>query len=159
MFYDENGRIGSYTAVCLNGHAREDEEIYDKPLFCEDCGAQFIQKCPNCDEFIHYHDPDGIISIAYAPSFCKHCGKPYPWTQTALDTAKEYIEEDEQLSNDEKTKMIEVLPDIIAETPKTNLAALRVKKALKAAGKFTAEGIRKFVIDFGCAVLKDQLGI
>jgi hypothetical protein len=151
---------GYYTSVCLNRHVRTDNELLDKPMYCEKCGAQYIQHCPACQEVVFYHDPDDfVIRSAYAPSYCKHCGKPYPWTQTALDTAKEYIEEADELSNDDKFKLIQVLPDIIAETPKTNLAVSRMQKALKVGGKFAAEGLRKFLLDFATELVKNQLGI
>ena len=40
--------------------------------------------------------------------------------------------------------------NIMVETPKTTLAATRIKKALLTAGHFTADALRQFVIDFGC---------
>jgi len=100
----------------------------------------------------------GIPSYERA-SYCKHCGKPYPWTETALETATELIEEEETLDPVQRDKLVSSLPDLIAETPKTQVAVVRVKKFLASAGKFTADAIRQFVIDFGCELAKQQLGI
>lgn len=55
--------------------------------------------------------------------------------------------------------MLESLPDIISETPKTQIAVVRFKKALAKVGSFTADGLRQFVIDFGCELAKQQLGL
>lgn len=85
--------------------------------------------------------------------------KPYPWTETALETATELIEEEETLDPVQRDNLVSSLPDLIAETPKTQVAVVRVKKFLTSAGKFTADAIRQFVIDFGCELAKQQLGI
>lgn len=62
---------------------------------------------------------------------------------------------------DENTqrKLIEILPDVISETPKTQLAAFRIQKAMTSCSKFLAEGLRQFAIDFGCELLKQKLGL
>ena len=67
------------------------------------------------------------------------------------------LKEEPGLTFDECQKLIDILPDVITETPKTQLAAIRIRKTIATAGKFVAEGLRKFVIDFGCEVLKKQL--
>lgn len=92
-------------------------------------------------------------------SYCKHCGKPYPWTETALEAVAELIEEEETLDPAQRDKLVSSLPDLIAETPKTQVAVIRMKKFLASAGKLTADAIRQFVIDFACELAKQQLGI
>lgn len=57
----------------------------------------------------------------------------------------------------EQKDLIDLLPDAMAETPRTNLAAARIKKAMSTAGSFLADGLRQFAIDFGCELLKKQL--
>ena len=76
-----------------------------------------------------------------------------------MEAITELVMEDEELQDTAKEALVASLPDVIAETPKTQLATVRVKKALLAAGKFTAEGLRQFAIDFGCEFLKSQLGL
>lgn len=93
------------------------------------------------------------------PAYCKKCGKPYPWTAAAIEATAELIEEEIELDELQREKLISSLPDIVAETPKTSVAVARTQKALLAAGKFTAEGIRQFAIDFGCEFAKKQLGL
>ena len=63
------------------------------------------------------------------------------------------------LDRDLQEKLIASLPDIVTETPKTNLAIVRFKRVLAPAGKFTADSLRQFAIDFGCELAKNQLGL
>lgn len=152
--------------ICINGHCITD--AYDaypqhRQAFCDKCGAATITSCPSCHANIRgaYHEPDiCVLGGRYnVPAYCYSCGKPYPWTQAAIEAATALVEEEESLSQAEQTRLVEVLPDIITETPKTQLAIVRFKKALLSAGKFTADGLRQFAIDFGCELAKKQLGL
>ena len=150
-------------AICLNGH--EINSCLDDPKceekFCQKCGAQVITECPNCKKPIrgHLDDIDSPLRNYQIPKYCLYCGKPFPWTESALKAANELITEDDNLSDIDKGKLSECLPDIIAETPRTQLAATRIKKSIKVAGQFTAEAIRQFVIDFGCELALKATGI
>lgn len=64
-----------------------------------------------------------------------------------------------RLSEQLKASLVESLPDIVTETPATDLAIVRVKKCLATAGKFTADAVRQFVIDFGCELAIKSLGL
>lgn len=151
--------------ICKNGHIinssfrRSPEYNSD---FCSRCGARTIHKCPNCGRDIKGDiiDDDFIYCSRYnVPSFCEYCGNPFPWTKSAIDNAAMLIREEESLSDDLKSSLVESLPDVISETPRTSLAIIRTKKCLASAGKFTAEGIRQFVIDFGCELAKKSLNL
>lgn len=152
--------------ICMNGHCITDSyDAYPQrgQPFCEQCGASTITECPSCKAKIRgdYYE-DGICSLSSffkAPAYCCQCGAPFPWTQAAMEAAADLIKEDQELLPDQQERLLASLPDIIAETPRTNLATVRIKKALLAAGKFTAEGLRQFVIDFGCELAKKQLGL
>jgi hypothetical protein len=160
--------MGTYSIaqICLNGHCISpsvDRSPERSQNHCRDCGAKTITQCPACNENINgtYNVP-GVVAIGFeyhVPSYCHNCGKPYPWTNRAIEAAEALIDEDDGLSPDEKGKLSESLTDIITETPKTQLASARFKKAFMVAGRFTAEGLRQFAIDFGCELAKKQLGI
>lgn len=152
--------------VCLNGHLitssiEHNPELKEK--FCSKCGAETITTCPSCGAPIRgelYDDEIAIICpILIVDSYCTNCGKPYPWTKAALENAILLIQEEDELSEQLKISVVESLPDIITETPKTNLAVARFKKVLVSAGQFTADGIRQFAIDFGCELAKKLLGL
>ena len=158
--------MGTYriAQICLNGHCITDSVDMCPQLsqkFCQKCGAATITACPSCQASIRGdYDIPGVITIGYkykVPSYCYSCGKPYPWTQAAIDATKALIEEEQDLTKLQQSQLVEILPDIITETPKTKLAAARFKKALLAVGKFTAEGLRQFVIYFGCELVKREL--
>ena len=122
-----------------------------------------MDKCPNCDSTIKEWHYNGVAVIGTPkftkPLYCKACGRPYPWTEAAIEATALMIQEDTELSELERKTLEESLPDVIAETPKTKVASIRIKKALFTAGEFTADAIRQFVIDFGCELAKKSIGL
>ena len=151
--------------VCLNGHIITDSADKHHELlkpYCPRCGSPTITSCPSCSAPIHGNYDCGVVVIGDEPTadaYCYNCGKPYPWTESAIQNARELIMEEDSLTDSVKNAMVESLPDIISETPKTNLATVRLKKGLSSAGKFTAEAIRQFVIDFGCELSIKLMGL
>lgn len=139
--------------VCLNGHpitgaADAYPELTKK--FCPDCGQPTITQCPHCEANIQgkYYAPGVISSRPYKPpAFCHNCGKPFPWTETRLKVAQELIAEDENLSPQDKETLNQSLPDIISETPRTQLAAAKFKKIVNKAATITAEGLKQIFIE------------
>lgn len=150
--------------ICKNGHVKNSyfhEHSEKNSAFCPSCGSPTIHCCPNCNKDIKGHDLSefGYMYNYEVPAFCEYCGSPFPWTESALQNAYLLIQEEEELSEQQKDSIIKSLPDIISETPRTNLAVVRVKKGIASAGKFTAEAIRQFVIDFGCELAIKSLGL
>lgn len=150
--------------ICKNGHLinsyyRKYPE--DNSAFCPQCGASTVHECPHCQKEIKGRNTGecSYIFDYHIPAYCEFCGHPYPWTESALQNAKSLIFEEEELSESLKNSVIESLPDIITETPGTNLAVVRIKRCLASAGKFTADAVRQFVIDFGCELAKKSLGL
>lgn len=152
-----------YAFVCEKGDAVVLPQPLTTPLFCEKCGAKMLSKCPSCGNSIkEWHRPDYFVAGKpryERASYCKNCGKPYPWTQAALDAGNDLVLELEELDVLQRQKLAESLPDIITETPKTQVAVVRVRKAMLSVGKFAADSIRQFIIDFGCELAKKQLGL
>lgn len=148
--------------ICLNGHliCQSIEEYPDySQNFCSVCGAQTITECPSCHSKLRgYYDSD-FIKPTEVEHYCFNCGQPYPWTSSAIEATQLLIQEDESLDNIQKASLIESLPDIANETPKTKLAVVRLQKALKTVGSFTADGVRQFALDFGCELAKKSLGL
>jgi hypothetical protein len=148
--------------ICLNGHLLTEsvEEYPSEQSYCSKCGSKSITKCPNCNAQLHgYGRYLGIIKPTEVTAYCYNCGKPYPWTESALESANLIIQEAENFSVEDKAALVESLPDIVSETPRTNLAIARTQRFLKAVGGLTADMIRQFVIDFGCELAKKQIGI
>lgn len=149
--------------ICTNGHCIDSTaDVTQSTKFCAKCGAGTIAACPDCHAKIrgHYKDENfPYFGKYHVPAYCINCGKPYPWTVSALESAVAIIREEESIDGERQEQLVESLPDLITETPKTNLAAVRFKKFLASAGAFTAEAVRQFAIDFGCELAKKQLGL
>ena len=123
--------------ICLNGHEVNSSTLefpaYNSP-FCAKCGAATITKCPNCDADIRGYQHGSLAMHYDVPPFCRNCGKPYPWTAAAIESAKELIRMTE-LPDEDKAQMDKDIEDIVRETPRTTLAATRFKKIMSRAGK------------------------
>lgn len=144
--------------ICENGHPVDVISDYCVDRYCTQCGAPIIFQCPICGETINgmEHDCSGSYVV---PSYCRGCGNPLPWTDRAAQATAELLAEDENITTDEANKLVDVFPDIITETPRTQLAVVRLKKAMKNLGSFAAEALKQFVLDFGCELVKRQLGL
>lgn len=150
--------------ICENGHlinAALNKYSDRNSKFCSTCGAPTISKCPHCQEHIKgiSTSDHSYLRTYRVPAYCEYCGSPFPWTESALQNATLLIQEEEDLSSELKASIVESLPAIITETPTTTLATVRVKKGLATAGKFTADALRQFIIDFGCELAKKSLGL
>ncbi|SHK46137.1 DUF2321 domain-containing protein [Tepidibacter formicigenes] len=155
--------------ICLNGHIITDSfdsnpEFREK--FCSKCGAKTITNCTNCNTAIRgdYEVPDICFfgsTMHTTPAYCHNCGEPYPWTKTALESAKLLINEDENLNQLEKQQFCESLPDLLVEspTPKTKVAVARFRKFLNKVAIYTSEGIKDIFVDIASETIKKSLGI
>jgi len=119
--------------ICKNGHLITDsveDEPFARQNYCSICGAEIISACPECGAtFIgakHYQQADFTdLGSSRVPAYCRQCGKPHPWTQTALEMAATLIREEEELSEVQREQLVTSLPDIVTENPKTSAAIVR----------------------------------
>jgi hypothetical protein len=121
--------------------------------FCTKCGAQSIPACPSCERSIEV-DPD-----LERPSYCRACGKPFPWTEVALATAKEYTDEIEGLSEDDKITLKGIFADLTVDTAKTPLAGSRFKKMLGKVAPAAGNALLKILGDVVTAEAKRFMGL
>ena len=125
--------------ICLNGHEINSSFTecpeYNKK-YCEECGEKTIIRCLECNSEIQGDLRNSEITIpGYdVPAFCYNCGKPYPWTKTKIDSAKELALELEGLSEEDKELLSKSIDDLVKDTPKTNLAVSRFKRIVGKAG-------------------------
>lgn len=146
--------------ICENGHPISTCSGSQPDKFCQKCGARIISSCTNCGKTIRgiMRDDSYALFTKYAvPSYCPSCGKPYPWISNAIEATVCMLKESE-LSTADQDKLISSLPDILTETPQTQLASARYKKAI-AIGGFIAEGLRDFVTNFACDAFKRCIGL
>ena len=147
---------GSYDVaqICSNGHIANDNfhrhPAHNK-IFCEKCGSQTITTCQSCKSPIRgqYHVPGIPISkkLDSAPGFCHNCGKPYPWTEEKLKAAKELSGEFEELNPPDREILKTSLDDMVRDSPRTPVAAMKFKKTFAKLGKHAAAALRDIVVD------------
>ena len=154
--------------ICSNGHIINYEAECGESFY-RDCGASLITFCPSCGatlpkrtyciEYDYNDEPFRSYNTYIRPDFCPFCSKPYPWTAAALEATCSLLEEDTQLSDLEIERLKSVLPDILVETPKTNLACARVKNSLSSCSHFVADAFKDFLKEFACDVVLHKLGL
>lgn len=136
---------------CLNGHSSPVlfGETENTLKYCALCGSKTILRCSNCNTLI----PES----RQRPNYCISCGSPFPWTQTALETAKAIIYEDELLNSDQMAQFCQCLPDLLVETQKSNLALIRFKKFIDKATTITGNAIYDVFKDIASEAIKKKL--
>lgn len=147
---------GFYTTaqICENGHISTSryEKENEGTFYCETCGARTITECPNCGTNIrgYFYDYDFTICSPYsAPSFCFNCGNPFPWTQSAIDSARELALESDDLTEEDAEAIATSMLDITSDNPRTELASIRIKKFVKRAGANVGGAIERIAISIG----------
>ena len=151
--------------VCLNGHiiTGNIQQREQCSKFCTQCGAETITRCLSCNAEIRgtYHF-DGLVALddeMTLPLYCHNCGEPYPWTSDALESARILIDEESELSKDEKENLKKSLPDLLSENPRTSLAVSRFKRATMSVGGVLKDALVQFAASFACEAAKSKLGI
>ena len=93
------------------------------------------------------------------PGYCGACGKPFPWTETALSAAKEYTDELDELSPGEKAELKGAYDDLTSDTARTALAASRFKKFMSKVGPGAAGVLKKIVETVATEAAKKLIGL
>ena len=93
------------------------------------------------------------------PSYCGECGNPFPWTETALRAAREYTDELDQLSPEEKTLLKGTFDELTSDTPRTPLAASRFKKFMTKVGPVAGSVLQKTIETVVTGAAKKMIGL
>ena len=129
-------------SICLNGHLITDS-ARSHSIFsttdCRTCGAPTTTRCDSCGCDIRgcYYAP-GAYSFPQCPqvpSFCHNCGKPYPWTESRLQAAKDLARELDGLTREDIALLERSVDEMVRDTPQANVAALRFKRIVVKTGK------------------------
>lgn len=152
--------------ICKNGHVINDR-FNDRPQFntnyCQKCGSETINSCQECNTQIRgNYEVSGIAVIgskkAEAPRYCHSCGKPYPWTEEKLKALQEIINLSD-ISQEDKDDFGKNLPDIVSDTPRTKVSALKLKMIGSKVSKEIWEVARGIFVDIASETAKKAMGL
>ena len=149
--------------ICLNGHTineRSSSIPVENKDFCEKCGARTITGCEGCGAPIQGFLNIELVDYRYdysPPSFCHKCGTPYPWTESRLEAAQELADELDDLTPREREVLKRSLDDLVADTPRTALAATTFKTLVAKAGPVVAAGFKEILIEVVTESAKRQI--
>jgi hypothetical protein len=150
--------------ICLNGHVVNDRSRgspeFNAP-YCRKCGAETIVACPSCSKDIRgdYVVPNVLVlggSPSPAPAYCHNCGKPFPWTQRRLDALTSLTGESSSLADD-RDDLADLVPDLMADTPRTELAVARWRKALAKVEEHIAPALKSILTQIASEAVKKML--
>jgi len=132
--------------ICLRGHVQYcDGTLFESEAFCSKCGARCIDECTRCGEPIRGSPKFQPASTYNRPQYCHKCGRPYPWMEDRLQTAKELLYHDDKLLQDDRERLWELLQYVMSD-PKSDLVPAKNKRIEINLGKATAM-TREFVTD------------
>lgn len=150
--------------VCINGHLINDSYRQfpaKNQSFCSTCGQRTITACERCGKELRgdYHAEGvfGFKSSYEQASFCRGCGAPHPWTETALAAGRELADELDGLSDDERERLKKSFEEIARETPQAEVAATRIKKIMAKVGGEGAKSIGRIAQALATQAAKDVL--
>ena len=93
------------------------------------------------------------------PPYCPHCGKQFPWVESAVGAAEEFADELDALDAVEKAELKASVPDLISNTPRTPLALSRFKKLISKIGPAAASSLTQILVSVLTEEAKKQLGL
>ena len=76
------------------------------------------------------------------PKYCRSCGKPFPWTSSRIEAAKELIAEMGGLKAEDKKLLTATLPDLVKDSPRTEVASARYQKVVKKLAVSAKNGLK-----------------
>ena len=149
--------------ICSSGHVVNDSVrafSQNNRQFCDKCGSPTITSCPNCSKEIRgrWHFENVVGAIPYVrPAYCSNCGKPFPWTERAINAAQQYASEVITLSDEERGELSRSIPDLVHDSPSATISQSKFKRLVTKAGKETAGVLREILINVASDAAKKSL--
>jgi hypothetical protein len=157
--------VGHYRVaqICKNGHVintSADKYPENNEVYCSKYGAPTIMHCEKCGAPIRgYYEIPNVINLTFSykrPSFCYNCGSPYPWTESAINAAKE-LAKTFNLDPKEIEKLQENLEDLIKETPRKKVAEINFKAIMKKIGSDGYIAMRDILVNILSETIRKSL--
>ncbi len=148
--------------ICLNGHVINDR-VKSSPEFnknfCDKCGEKSITCCPKCQTEIQgYYHVEGVFVIGSkenAPSYCMHCGNPFPWTAKNIELLNKAIDETD-LDDVFKKDLRDIAPNLTTDTSESEFAVPKFKRILSKAGEKSQEMVENILAKAIAETLKSK---
>jgi hypothetical protein len=138
---------GKYCAaqICRRGHVQSaNGESYKPGEHCTQCGEACVDTCQHCKAPIRGNPVYGTGNYD-CPSFCYKCGRPYPWMEDRLQTAKDLLYHDDKLLLEDRERLWGLLQYVMSD-PKSDLVPAKKKLIEIDLGK-AAAATKDFVTD------------
>jgi hypothetical protein len=143
--------------ICARGHVQSAlGQPFERGEHCKKCGAICLDECPQCKSPIRGHLASSSVSHYTRPSFCYKCGRPFPWMEDALSTARELLWHDDKLSLEEREKLWNLLQYVMSD-PKADLVPAKKKLIeikLEKAGKVARDVITDLIAKYAAEMSK-----
>ena len=133
--------------VCRNGHQIEGPLV----KYCPRCGTDTISQCPKC-----HSNLSGISKSSSnereernikLPYYCHSCGDPFPWTVTTMETLEELYKGIDALNEEGKRVFIKDIEEIIKDSPKAKVAAIRIRTLIERIPPIAAKIVSDMITD------------
>jgi hypothetical protein len=141
--------------ICVAGHVCHcDGVTFNSGEYCKECGSRCVDACPNCGEPIRGTLIYQPASEYQRPSYCHACGRPYPWLEERLKTARELLYHDDQLTEDDRQAL---WPDLqyVMSNPKSDLVPAKKKLIDIKLGKAT-KWVREAILDLAAKTMAEM---
>jgi hypothetical protein len=100
--------------ICMHGDVQSsDGTPFDPSGHCTKCGSECIHYCLSCKASIRGRNKYSAASYD-CPSFCHGCGKPYPWMDDKLRTAKDLLLHVDALTYEERKELWDLLQYVMS---------------------------------------------
>jgi hypothetical protein len=133
-----------------------DEDPEYNASFCSECGERAVSQCECGTPKRGEHKLGRGFKF---PLYCHGCGKPYEWTKRRKDALTTFIGELAEIDQDEKRILQESVSDVIAETPRTEIAVSRFSRTLKKLGTESARVFKDLLVKVCTTIVIKKLGL
>jgi hypothetical protein len=132
--------------ICLSGHVLDAEGTdVERGQHCPKCGEASIDACQHCNGIIrggNIYRSTGDYKLSY---FCHKCGHPYPWMEERLRTARDMLDQDDKLTEDDRKALWSDLKYVMSD-PMADLVPEKKKLISFKLGKAT-DWVREALLD------------
>jgi hypothetical protein len=81
------------------------------------------------------------------PGYCFNCGNAFEWTKRKISGAVELVEVGAGVTSGELEQFQTDLTDATRDTPKTQVASLRIRQLMAKVGTGVAGGVKDIIVD------------